>query len=192
MKSVSTAFCYKFVLFCPFRIKRGLTFRHVNVIIWSSQHVEACLRFEPIIYHIFIWHRFQPIVCLTIDLTADAMLLRPNKDSGAGFYRLIQRNSKKEDKWVSGLSLRRTPDRGLKIRTVRPKSGRMATLSTVEIHGTVRERTQTGNPHCDRWPLLSVHALALHVRCTQTERVKQNWNARFLSNTRFLEIWNRF
>ncbi len=45
MKSVSTAFWYKFVLFCPFRIKWGLKIRHVNVMIWRSQHVEACLPF---------------------------------------------------------------------------------------------------------------------------------------------------
>ncbi len=32
-------------------------------------------------------HYFQPIICLTRDLTAlDAILLRPNKDSGAGFF----------------------------------------------------------------------------------------------------------
>ncbi len=51
------------------------------------------------IYQIFIWHRFQPIICLTRDLTAlDAMLLRPNKDSRAWFFRPIQH--KKEEKWV--------------------------------------------------------------------------------------------
>ena len=37
---------------------------------------------------------------------------------------------KKEDKYTSGLMLRRTPDRALKNRTVRPKAGRMATLVT--------------------------------------------------------------
>ncbi len=46
------------------------------------------------------------------------MLLRPNKDSRAGFFRPIQRKSKKEDKWVSGLRLSRTG----------AKSGRMANL----------------------------------------------------------------
>ena len=35
---------------------------------------------------------------------------------------------KKEDKYASGLMLRRTPDRALKNRTVRPKAGQMATL----------------------------------------------------------------
>ncbi len=38
------------------------------------------------IYQIFIWHRFQPIICLTRDLMAlDAMLLRPNIPSGIFF-----------------------------------------------------------------------------------------------------------
>ena len=36
---------------------------------------------------------------------------------------------KKEDKYTPGLMLRRTPDRALKNRTVRPKAGRMATLA---------------------------------------------------------------
>ncbi len=45
MKSVSTAFWYKLVLFSPFWNKWGLMFQHVNVMIWSSQHVEACLSF---------------------------------------------------------------------------------------------------------------------------------------------------
>ncbi len=45
MKSIYTAFLYKCVLFCPFRIKLGLKFRHVNVMILCSQHMEACLRF---------------------------------------------------------------------------------------------------------------------------------------------------
>ncbi len=54
---------------------------------------------------------------LTRDITAlDAMLLHLNIDSRVGFFRQIQPNSKKEDKWVSGLRLRRTPG-GLKIRT---------------------------------------------------------------------------
>ncbi len=86
MKSVSTAFWYKFVLFCPFRIKWGLTFQHANIMIWPwrSQHVEACFHFYPMI---FIWRRFQPIICLIRDLMAlDAMLLRPNKDSRAGIF----------------------------------------------------------------------------------------------------------
>ncbi len=37
---------------------------------------------------------------------------------------------RKEDKYTSGLMLRRTPDRALKIRTVRPKSRRLATLKS--------------------------------------------------------------
>ncbi len=86
------------------------------------------------IYQIFIWHRFQPIICLTRDLTTlDTMLLRSEaKDSRAGFFlRPIHR--KKEDKWVPawGCAGRRTG--GLKIRTVRPKSGRVATLGLMQV-----------------------------------------------------------
>ncbi len=78
------------------------------------------------INQIFIWNRFQPIICLTRDLTAlDAMLLRPNKDSRAGFLGQFSATPKRTNESTSfwggletwGLRLRRTPDRGLKIRT---------------------------------------------------------------------------
>ena len=41
---------------------------------------------------------------------------------------------KKEDKYASSLMLHQTPDRAVKNRTVRPKSGRMATLSNAPLH----------------------------------------------------------
>ncbi len=111
MKSVSTAFWYKCVLFCPFRVKWGLTFRHVNVVIWRSSTWKLVYVFNQ--YQIFIWHHFQPIICLTRDLMAlDAMLLCPNKDSRAGFFRPIHLKQfvlKKEDKWVR---LEAAPDTG--------------------------------------------------------------------------------
>ena len=94
-----------------------------------------------------IWTSPKPIIYF-LDITFSQPFVRL-RCRNKRFFSAAQLDPwyfKKEDIYASGLMRRRTPDRSFKIRTVRPKSGRLVTLCWVCRFSVFSVRCSSARP----------------------------------------------